>query len=214
MDTLTEAALHTGCLAACTPLGTRREIDRLALTERLMLLIYAYGTNTGGRAVAAGDHGHSGDDLRDIRSRYFTVPRLPRGGARAIANATVAARQSRLRGEGSTAVASDSTQCTAFDQNICAEWHPRYRRGEPGVQIYRTVENTGAIAVHSQLLSCRASEVHALAEGAMVIRFPWSPGMCGRSAAVSDVHRCADRSPPRITWGPQVNRGSHVGLRN
>ena len=74
LDMLTEAALRTGCPAALTPLRTRREIDPSALTERLKLLIYAYGTNTGVRAVAAGDHDHSEDNLRYIRSRYFTVP--------------------------------------------------------------------------------------------------------------------------------------------
>jgi hypothetical protein len=74
LDMLTKAALRTGCPAALTPLRTRREIDPSALTERLKLLIYAYGTNTGVRAVAAGDHDHSEDNLRYIRSRYFTVP--------------------------------------------------------------------------------------------------------------------------------------------
>ena len=96
-----------------------------------MLLIYAYGTNTGVRAVAAGDHVHSEDDLRYIRSRYFTVPAC-REVARAIANATVAARQSWLWGEGSIAVASDSTHFTAFDQNIFTEWHSRLPARQTG----------------------------------------------------------------------------------
>jgi Tn3 transposase DDE domain len=60
LDMLTKAALRTGCPAALTPLRTRREIDPSALTERLKLLIYAYGTNTGVRAVAAGDHDQRG----------------------------------------------------------------------------------------------------------------------------------------------------------
>ena len=116
--------------------------------------------------VAAGDHGHSEDDLRYVRRRYFTVPAC-RDAARAIANATFAARQVWLWGEGTTAVASDSTHVTAFDQNIFTEWHSRYRRGKRGVLIYWTVERGGAMAVHSQLLSCSASEVHAMVEGAM-----------------------------------------------
>lgn len=166
MDMLTEAALRTGALAAFSPVGTRAEIDPAVLAERLLLLIYAYGTNAGVRAVAAGDHGHSEDDLRYARRRYFTVPAC-REMARAIANATFAARQVWLWGEGSTAVASDSTHFTAFDQNIFTEWHSRYRRGERSVLIYWTVERNGAMAVHSQLLSCSASEVHAMVEGAM-----------------------------------------------
>ena len=136
------------------------------LFERLLLLIYAYGTNTGIRAVAAGDHPHTEDDLRYTRRRYLTIARRP-AIARVIANATFAGRQRWLWGEGSTAVASDSTHFSAFDQNIFTEWHSRYRRAKRGVLIYWTVETAGAIAVHSQHLSCSASEVHAMVEGAM-----------------------------------------------
>lgn len=166
LDMLTETALRTGCLAAFTPVGTRGEIKANVLAERLLLLIYAYGTNAGVRAVAVGDHGHSEDDLRYARRRYFTVPAC-RDVARAIANATFAARQGWLWGEGTTAVASDPAHVTAFDQNIFTEWHSRYRGGKRGVLIYWTVERGGAMAVHSQLLSCSASEVHAMVEGAM-----------------------------------------------
>nr|WP_245974800.1 transposase [Thermomonospora umbrina] len=70
-------------------------------------------------------------------------------------------------GEGTTAVASDSTHFSAFDQNISTEWHSRYRRAKRGVLIYWTVEVGGAMAVHSQPISCSASEVHAMVEGAM-----------------------------------------------
>src|SRR6266568_6718826 len=166
LDMLTETTLRTGCLNAFTPLGSRENIDPDVLFERLLLLIYAYGTNTGIRAVAAGDHPHSEDDLRFARRRYFTVEAC-REATRMIANATFAARQSWLWGEGTTAVASDSTHFTAFDQNIFTEWHSRYRRGKPGVLIYWHVEHGGAMAVHSQLISCSASEVHAMVEGAM-----------------------------------------------
>jgi len=55
----------------------------------------------------------------------------------------------------------------AWDQNIFTEWHSRYRNGKRGVLIYWTVDKGGAMAVHSQLLECSASEVHAMVEGAM-----------------------------------------------
>ncbi|MEV7009290.1 Tn3 family transposase [Streptosporangium sp. NPDC051022] len=61
----------------------------------------------------------------------------------------------------------DSTHFSAFDQNIFTEWHSRYRRAKRGVLIYWTVETGGSMAVHSQLISCSASEVHAMVEGAM-----------------------------------------------
>ena len=166
LDMLTETALRTSCLDAFTPAGTRGDIAAATLFQRLLLTVYAYGTNTGIRAVAGGEHGHSEDELRYVRRRYITVESC-RQAARVIANATFAARQAWLWGEGSTAVASDSTHFKAWDQNIFTEWHSRYRNGKRGVLIYWTVEKGGAMAVHSQLLECSASEVHAMVEGAM-----------------------------------------------
>jgi len=60
-------------------------------------------------------------------------------------------------------VASDSTHFGAFDQNIFTEWHSRY--GGRGVLIYWHVERK-SMAIHSQLISCSASEVAAMIEGA------------------------------------------------
>src|SRR5574341_1779623 len=127
---------------------------------------FASATNAGIRAVAAGDHPHTEDDLRYARRRYFTVEAC-RQAAGLIANATFNARQSWLWEAGSTAVASDSTHFPAFDQNIFTEWHSPYRRGKRGVLIYWHVDQGGAMAVHSQLISCSASEVAAMVEGAM-----------------------------------------------
>ena len=163
LDMLKETALRTGMLEAFTGVGTREAITTEELWERLILVIYAYGTNTGLRRAAAGEHAYSEDDLRYIRRRYFTIEGA-RGAARAIANATFAIRSEALWGQGSTAVGSDSTHVKAFDQNLFTEWHSRY--GGRGVLIYWHIEER-SMAVHSQLLSCSASEVHAMVEGAM-----------------------------------------------
>jgi TnpA family transposase len=133
------------------------------LAERLLLAIYGYGTNTGIRAVAAGEHGHGEDEIRYARRRYLTVEAV-RQIAIEIANATFTARQQILWGESSTAVASDSTHFGAFDQNIFTEWHSRY--GGRGVLIYWHVER-GSVVIHSQRLNCSASEVHAMVDGAI-----------------------------------------------
>ncbi|MGH2720715.1 MAG: Tn3 family transposase, partial [Actinomycetota bacterium] len=76
-----------------------------------------------------------------------------------------AVRRKDLWGEGSTAVASDSTHVRAWDHNLFTEWHSRY--GGRGVLIYWSVEKGGSIVVHSQLLSPSASEVHAMVGGAI-----------------------------------------------
>jgi TnpA family transposase len=163
IDMLKEAVLRTGCLRAFSSVGAREAIDRDSLEQRLILLIYAYGTNTGVRAVAAGEHGHREEDLRYARRRFLIVE-AARQVAAELANATFAARQHWIWGEGSTAVASDSTHFGAFDQNIFTEWHSRY--GGRGVLIYWHVERN-SVAIHSQLIRCSASEVAAMVEGAI-----------------------------------------------
>ncbi|MFF9352696.1 Tn3 family transposase [Streptomyces sp. NPDC014734] len=105
--------------------------------------MYAYGTNTGVKAVASGGHGHAEDELRHIR-RYLT-PETARQIAIEIAKATFAARSTGLWGQGSTAVASDSTHVRAYDQNLFTEWHSRY--GGRGVLIYWHVEKK-SLTIH------------------------------------------------------------------
>ncbi len=161
IDMLKETVLRTGCLTRVASVAGRSAIPVDVLAERLLLAIYAYGTNTGIRAVAVGLHGHSEDDIRYARRRYLTLD-AARAIAIEIADATFAARQQWLWGAGSTAVASDSTHMGAYDENIFTEWHSRY--GGRGVLIYWHVEK-GSVVVHSQLLSCTASEVAAMVEG-------------------------------------------------
>jgi len=161
VDMLKETVLRTGCLDAVTSAAGGIRPDVLA--ERLLLAIYAYGTNTGIRAVASGAHGHSEDDIRYVRRRYLTVE-AARSIAVQVADAPFAARRQSLWGAGSTAVGSDSTHVRALDQNLLTEWHSRYHGR--GVLIYWHVERR-SMAVHSQLISCSASEVAAMVEGAM-----------------------------------------------
>jgi len=163
VDMLKEAVLRTGCLSTLTSVSTGGSIPPDVLAERLLLAIYAYGTNTGIKAVAAGGHGHSEDDIRYVRRRYLTAE-AAQTIAIGIANAAFVARSAELWGVGSTAVASDSTHVPAFDQNIFTQWHSRY--GGRGVLIYWHVEHK-SLAVHSQLISWTASEVAAMIEGAI-----------------------------------------------
>lgn len=163
IDMLKEAALRTGCLNAVTSVASRGGLDPDTLAQRLLLAVYAYGTNTGFRAVARNDHGHTEDDIRYVRRRFLTVD-AARAMAIEIANATFDARNSTVWGAGSSAVASDSTHFGAVDQNLFTEWHSRY--GGRGVLIYWHVERK-SVAIHSQLISCTASEVAAMVDGAI-----------------------------------------------
>lgn len=103
IDILKEAVLRTGCLNDVSAVAGSGTLPVEVLAERLMLAIYAYGTNTGIRAVAAGGgHGHTEDEIRYVRRRYLTRD-TAQAVAIGIANATFAARQQTLWGDGSTA---------------------------------------------------------------------------------------------------------------
>ncbi|MER5587343.1 Tn3 family transposase [Streptomyces asoensis] len=163
IDMLKEAVLRTGCLKAVASVAGSGHLAAEVLAERLMLAIYAYGTNTGIRSVAGGAHGHTEEEIRYVRRRYLT-PETARQIAVEIANATFAARDAGLWGAGSTAVASDSTHFRSWDQNLFTEWHSRY--GGRGILVYWHVER-GSVVVHSQTLRASASEVAAMVEGAI-----------------------------------------------
>jgi len=163
IDMLKESILRTGCRKIVSEMARGARLSEGTLAERLMLALFAYGTNTGIRHVAAGDHGHSEDDLRYVRRRFLTAE-VVRSFAIEIANATFAARDPQVWGQTSTTVGSDSKHIGALDQNILTEWHARYRK--PGVLIYWHVEKK-SMAIHSQLISCSASEVAAMIDGAM-----------------------------------------------
>ncbi|WP_236567479.1 Tn3 family transposase [Nocardia sp. CY41] len=163
IDIVKETVLRTGCLKSLTSVADRGVMPEDVLAERLLLGLYAYGTNSGIRSVAGGGHGHSEEDIRYVRRRYLT-PEAAHRIAIEIANATFRVRRASVWGEGSTAVASDSTHFRSWDQNIFTEWHSRY--GGRGVLIYWSVEK-GSVVIHSQRINCSASEVHAMIEGAV-----------------------------------------------
>jgi TnpA family transposase len=136
-------------------------LDRDVLQKRLLLCLYALGTNTGLKRVSAGDHGETYKDLQYVRRRFINREQL-RAAIAEVANAIFRARLPDIWGEGTTACASDSKKFGAWDQNLLTEWHVRYRG--PGIMIYWSVE-TNAVCIYSQLKSCSSSEVAAMIEG-------------------------------------------------
>ncbi|MFI0779359.1 Tn3 family transposase [Streptomyces sp. NPDC021212] len=83
--------------ADCLPLLVRRDGslgDGLLLQRRLLLALFALGTNMGIRAiVATGEHGESEAALRHVRRHFITVDNL-RAAVTKLVNATFAARDS------------------------------------------------------------------------------------------------------------------------
>jgi hypothetical protein len=156
-----ESEFLTGYTREFQSVASREVIDRETLRRRLLLCLFALGTNIGIRGImATGDHGQSEAALRHVRRHYINRDNLCRAIAQ-VANATFAARDSIWWGEG-TAYAWDSTRLDSWESNLMTGWHQRY--GGPGVMIYWHVERD-SVCIYSPLKTCSSSEVAAMIEG-------------------------------------------------
>jgi TnpA family transposase len=98
--------------------------------------------------------------LRYFRDRYVTTTSV-RMAIAALVNRILAIRNPRIWGQG-TSCASDGKQLGAWDQNLVAQWHPRYRK--QGVMAYWHVDKNST-CIFSQVKRPLSSEVAAMLEG-------------------------------------------------
>ena len=163
LDIAKETDFQTGFTNEFKGLGDREILDREILRKRLLLCLYALGTNTGLKRVLAGGNDLTYDELRYVKDRYIHRESL-RAAIAKIVNATLGVRQSHIWGDGSFGCASDSKKLYAWDQNLMSEWHVRYKGR--GVMVYWHVEKN-SLCVYSQLKRCSSSEVGAMIEGVL-----------------------------------------------
>jgi TnpA family transposase len=161
VDILVEADREAGLHRFFDTSGQRRVLGADEIRRRLLLVLFSLGTNLGLKRIhTASAPGCSYDELRYFRDRYVTVPAV-RSAIAALVNRILARRNPAIWGHG-TACASDSKQLGAWDQNLVAEWHPRYQ--SRGVMVYWHVE-TSAVCIYSSLKTCSSSEVSSMIEG-------------------------------------------------
>lgn len=108
-----------------------------------------------------GDHGISYDKLKYIRRRFISKEAIRQAISQVI-NATLEAKQANIWGETATWCASDSKQFGAWNQNLRAQWHKRYRQA--GVMVYWHVTKQ-SLCIYSQLKAPSSSEVASMIEG-------------------------------------------------
>ncbi|MEU0844917.1 Tn3 family transposase [Streptomyces sp. NPDC005962] len=143
--------------------ATREVTPKAVLRRRLLLVLFALGTNMGiKRVTVTGKHGESEAALRRVRHLFVNRANM-RSALVRLVNSTFTARDEQWWGAG-TACASDSKKLGSRSSNFMTEWHQRYRG--PGVMIYWHVERK-SVCVDSQLKSCSASEVAAMIEGVL-----------------------------------------------
>lgn len=161
LDVLKEADFLTGFTGEFTSVATREILDRDTLRRRLILVLFALGTNMGIKAIVnTGEHGETEAALRHVRRHFVTRDNLRRA-ITTLVNTTFTERDSHWWGQG-TACASDSKKFGSWESNFMTEWHQRY--GGPGVMIYWHVERN-RVCIYSQLKACSSSEVAAMLEG-------------------------------------------------
>ena len=157
----TEFRLHFATHFRST--ASRETLDAVNLRKRLLLCLYALGTNLGIKRIAHGDHGASYFDLHYVRRKFLSKAAL-RQAISDVADAIFRIRQSHIWGDATTACASDSKHFGTWDQNLMTEWHARYKGR--GVMIYWHVEKK-SVCVYSQLKRCSSSEVAAMIKGVL-----------------------------------------------
>ncbi|GGJ56137.1 hypothetical protein GCM10010121_078410 [Streptomyces brasiliensis] len=164
LDVLKNADVATGFTDEFASVAAYKRIGRATLQRRLLLALFALGTNMGIRAiVATGEHGETEAALRHVRRYFITVDNL-RAAVTKLVNATFAVRDTAWCGRG-TACASDSKKFGSWSSNFMTEYHARY--GGNGVMVYWHVEKRN-VCIYSQLKSCSSSEVAAMIEGLLL----------------------------------------------
>ena len=163
LDMLKHAEFDVGFTEEFSSVATRQNLPQDKLRRRLLLVLFALGTNMGIKRVAVtGKHGESEATLRRVRHLFVNRANM-RAAVVKLVNATFAARDEGWWGSG-TACASDSRKFGAWSSNLMTEWHQRYRG--PGVMIYWHVERK-SVCIYSQHKHCSASEVAAMIEGVL-----------------------------------------------
>ena len=100
LDVLKNADFLTGFTDEFSSVAAYERIDRDALQRRLLLALFALGTNMGIRAiVATGEHGETEAALRHVRRHFITVDNL-RAAVTKLVNATFASRDTAWWGQG------------------------------------------------------------------------------------------------------------------
>lgn len=158
IDILKESDLRINFTEQFHTVGSREKINKEELQKRLLLCLYAIGSNTGLKRISAANADANDADLRYIKRRYIQVQSV-RAAIVDVVNKIIEIRDPEIWGEATTGVACDSTQVSSWDQNLMTEWHTRYRGH--GVMIYWHVDKNAA-CIYSQLKTCSSSEVGAM----------------------------------------------------
>jgi len=163
LDILKEVDLRINFTQHFHTVASKSGVNAAKLRKRLLLCLYAIGSNTGLMRIGAANNDAKYGDLKYTKGRHIHTANV-RAAIIDVVNQILEIRDPHIWGEATTGVACDSTQVSSWDQNLMTEWHPRYHGH--GVMIYWHVDKNSAV-IHSQLKTCTSSEVGSMITGVL-----------------------------------------------
>lgn len=106
--------------------ASRENIPKKMLQFRLLLCLYAIGTNAGLKCLSSANDDVNYDDLRYVKRKFLTVENV-RLALIEIINKILEVRDPRIWGMATTSVICDSKKLSVWDQNLMVKWHARYK---------------------------------------------------------------------------------------
>jgi TnpA family transposase len=161
IDAFKEASLRIGFTKRFTSVGKYSNISDDVLIMRLLLALYAIGSNTGLKRISSANFDIDESELKYIKTRFINASNI-RLAIVDVVNEVLRIRDPKIWGEATTSVACDSKKIAAWDQNLLTQWHPRYQ-GQ-GIMVYWHVD-TNALCIYSQSKTCNSSEVGSMIKG-------------------------------------------------
>jgi TnpA family transposase len=161
IDILKEVELQIKFTEKLHTKASRKNLKREVLRYRLLLCLYAIGTNVGLKCVSSANDDVQYSELRYVKRRFLTVENVRQAIVEVI-NKILEIRDPRIWGVATTGVSCDSKKISVWDQNLMVEFHARYKGR--GVMVYWHVEKK-ALCIYSQLKTCSSSEVGSMIKG-------------------------------------------------
>ena len=161
IDAFQESNVRIGFTRHLETVGKYSNMDTDNLAMRLLLSLYAIGTNTGLKRISIANPDVNEADLHYVKRRCINQTNVKLA-IREVINAVISIRDPAIFGTATTTVACDSKKLNSWDQNLMNEWHGRYKGH--GIMVYWHVD-TNALCIHSQSKTCTSSEVGSMIKG-------------------------------------------------
>ena len=162
-DMVKEAGLDTRFLREFQTAGRYHNLSRSDLDTRLILCIYALGSNIGIKRLGAATDIATTRELEHVRNRFIDSKSLKAANAWLV-NAILSIRDSSIWGPVGTACASDSQHFGAWDANPLAEMHQRYKQA--GIMAYPHTEGR-SVCIYTQGTAVASLEYTSMLRGLM-----------------------------------------------